>query len=172
LEWLPAETIVYSGSLASSQLSIHLAAGAKFVGWEVTCLGRPASNSPFDAGHFMSGLDVTIDQRLELSERLKFTAAKDALLASWGLGDSSCFGTLLCASDDPHAVELSLAALREVAKTAIEVTCGVTSLQRLVVLRVRGPSVQLVHHLLVRAWKATRPLLLGHLAHEPRIWST
>lgn len=49
-EWLPQENIVFNGARAWNQTRIQLAPGARFIGWEITCLGRPASAQWFDQG--------------------------------------------------------------------------------------------------------------------------
>ncbi len=40
LEWLPQETIIYEGAQLASLVKVDLAAGAKFIGWEILSLGR------------------------------------------------------------------------------------------------------------------------------------
>ena len=49
LEWLPMETIAYSGCEADNRLHFDLAPGAQMLGWDVLALGLPAANAPFDA---------------------------------------------------------------------------------------------------------------------------
>lgn len=50
LGWLPQETICYVGCHAMLANRIALAPGARFIGWKVLCLGRPAASERFDAG--------------------------------------------------------------------------------------------------------------------------
>src|SRR5262245_45979258 len=40
VEWLPRETIVFDGALASFQTNVSLDGNASFIGWEIVCLGR------------------------------------------------------------------------------------------------------------------------------------
>ena len=35
LEWLPQETIIYEGAQVASEMRLELAAGARFIGWEI-----------------------------------------------------------------------------------------------------------------------------------------
>ena len=58
LEWLPLETIAYSGCMASNALRFELAAGAEMIGWDVTALGLPESDRPFDAGRFTQSIEL------------------------------------------------------------------------------------------------------------------
>ena len=50
LEWLPQETIVFDGALAAMTTAIHLADRARYIGWEITCLGRTGSGERFTHG--------------------------------------------------------------------------------------------------------------------------
>ncbi len=47
LEWLPQETIVFDGARARSTTQVELAGDARFLGWEIACLGRPANGEGF-----------------------------------------------------------------------------------------------------------------------------
>jgi len=44
------ETILYAGCRATLATGVTLVPGARFIGWEVLCLGRPAAAERFDAG--------------------------------------------------------------------------------------------------------------------------
>ncbi|MEO7850759.1 MAG: urease accessory protein UreD, partial [Rubrivivax sp.] len=48
LEWLPLETIAYSGCQAANRMRFELAPGAEMIGWDVLALGLPASGQGFD----------------------------------------------------------------------------------------------------------------------------
>src|SRR5260221_2091370 len=50
LEWLPRETIVFDGALAELTTTVDLAEGARFIGWEVVCLGRRGAGERFERG--------------------------------------------------------------------------------------------------------------------------
>ncbi|CAN0465315.1 unnamed protein product, partial [Phaeothamnion confervicola] len=42
LEWLPQENLLFDSARARIATSVHLAPHARFIGWEILCLGRPA----------------------------------------------------------------------------------------------------------------------------------
>src|SRR5262245_17868648 len=50
LEWLPQETIVYDGALAELRTDVRLAADARYIGWEILCLGRRGSGERYTRG--------------------------------------------------------------------------------------------------------------------------
>ena len=59
LEWLPLETLAYSGCIAENRARFELAPGAEMIGWDVTALGLPASGQPFVAGRFTQSIEIT-----------------------------------------------------------------------------------------------------------------
>jgi urease accessory protein len=50
LEWLPLETIVYDGALADLSTEVRLAGDARYLGWEILCLGRTGAGERFTRG--------------------------------------------------------------------------------------------------------------------------
>ena len=42
LEWLPQENILFAGTHARLSTQVDLDPGARFIGWEIQALGRPA----------------------------------------------------------------------------------------------------------------------------------
>jgi len=172
LEWLPSETIVYDGAIAQSELRVFLDPDASFIGWDLICFGRPASNSPFSAGNITFSTEVTIGNRLELSERFEIDGGSEVLSAPWGLAGNVCMGTLICASKHAERLEQLGVAIRDSLGRSHQTCTSVTHLGTLSVLRVQGASAQSVRRVLVQGWSIARPLMLGQTAHAPRIWST
>ena len=64
LEWLPQESIVFDAARAAMHSTIELAGEARFIGWEILCLGRRAAGERFRAGH------LHLDTRLRRAGRL------------------------------------------------------------------------------------------------------
>ena len=52
LEWLPQESIVFDGARARMETRVRLAAGSRFIGWDILCLGRAAAGERFAQGRF------------------------------------------------------------------------------------------------------------------------
>src|SRR5262245_60723646 len=50
LEWLPQETIVFDGALAELECEVRLGSAARYLGWEIVCLGRTGSGERFSRG--------------------------------------------------------------------------------------------------------------------------
>jgi len=58
LAWLPQETILFAGAQYAQQMRVDLAPGARWLGWEVTRLGRSARGEKFLEGCWRSRLEV------------------------------------------------------------------------------------------------------------------
>jgi urease accessory protein len=174
LEWLPMEAIAHSGCDALNRAVFDLAPGAEVMGWDVTALGLPNANAPFDAGRFA--------QHLELQgawlERGRIDAGDRRLLDSpLGLAGHRCLATLFFLSGSDLSRDRRDAAL-EVARQRIEPdavagTAGATAPNaRVVVVRVLSPMVEPAMGLLRQVRAAWRAALWQKEATNPRIWST
>ena len=58
LEWLPLETILYSGCLAENQQQFTLADDAEMIGWDLLALGLPAAGQAFERGALRQTLAI------------------------------------------------------------------------------------------------------------------
>lgn len=174
LEWLPLETIAYSGCIAENRSSFELAPTAQAIGWDVLALGLPASNAAFERG--------TFTQHLELPgrwiERGVIAATDQRLLDSpLGWAGRRVLGTLWIATGTAFD-----AALREALLDSARAACAAHPLDPsagasathdgIVVLRVLGPRVEPVMQLLTRVWAQWRELAWGLPACVPRVWRT
>lgn len=169
LEWLPQETILFSGARFRSQTRVDLAPGGRFLGWEITCLGRPACAERFDAGHGAIALELWEDGQPLFIERGRYAGGGALLTAAWGLGNQPVVGTWLALDAPPELTDALRTPLSEVADPA---RWGLTRLPRVLALRYRGPSAAEARALFIRAWMLVRPTLLGRDALPPRIWAT
>jgi urease accessory protein len=71
----PAGVDLFDGARASIALRVELAPDARFFGWEVTCLGRTASNERFTHGSLRQSLDLVRDGALVSASVRRSTAA-------------------------------------------------------------------------------------------------
>lgn len=170
LQWLPQETIAFSGCNAENQTQIDLDAGAEAMGWEVCALGLPLAAQPFSEGQIV--------QRLEIPgvwlEHGCLRADDYRLLdGAAGLAGQRCLATLWFASGTPLSRTRRELAL-EAARNALGSTpqAGATSPHpRIIVVRALAPVVEPAMTLLraVRArWLAC---LWEQEPHHPRLWS-
>ncbi|MES2959867.1 MAG: urease accessory protein UreD [Pseudomonadota bacterium] len=174
LEWLPLETIAYSGCEAENRVELDLAAGAEAIGWDVLALGLPAANEAFVAGAFTQHLALPG----RWLERGRIAATDTRLLDSpLGLAGHRVMATAWFASGSPLTDarrEALLEAARDGASTSpLAARCGVTSPHAsVIVLRVLAPNVEPAMTLLQQVRAAWRQQAWDLAAHPPRIWKT
>ena len=174
LEWLPLETLAYSGCIAENRARFELAPGAEMIGWDVTALGLPASGQPFVAGRFTQSIEITGRWRERGTVRGDAPALLDSPL---GWAGERTLATLWFAAGE--AIE---PARRERLVDAARAACdahplaarsGTTAVDPgVIVVRVLAPRVEPAMALLASVWRAWRPLAWGLEASPPRVWRT
>ena len=166
LEWLPQESIVYSGAQAQLETRIELQGDARLCYWDMVALGRPASGERFDSGEFRSRLEIHRDGQLLWHERQRI-AGNDGLLDSpIGLGGQPVFATLLITGD----IDAEL--LERCRELPSAVRGDLTQLPGLLVARCLADQALHARAWLIALWQQLRPALLGREAVPPRIWNT
>jgi urease accessory protein len=161
LEWLPQETIVFDGALAALESEVRLARDARYVGWEILCLGRTGSGERFSRGEIRLDNRLYLDGKLAWLERGRVEGGGALLDSPAGLRSQPVCATLLAAG-----AQFDLAACRAIEGLAV------TQLSGVLVARHLGDSSERAKQLLARLWAVLRPALAGREAVEPRIWRT
>jgi urease accessory protein len=169
IEWLPQETIVFSGAHARANLSVELGTGGLFLGWDVVCFGRSASGERFDRGLVRQLTRIGQGGRLLWTEHVRLEGGSRLLDSAAGLRGCPVNAVLLAAGREPvvHLVE----ACRKMDVEAGAIS-GVTALPSLLVVRHLGHSTEAAHAYLRRIWGLLRTDLVGREACAPRIWNT
>ncbi len=168
LEWLPQETIAFAGSEVDTITRVDLEDGAAFAGWEILCLGRPASGESFERGRVVQRLEVWRAGEPLLLERTRVDGAGPMQAATWGLAGLSVSATLVATPVDGDA----LAAVRAGVSVDGDERFGATLLDDLLVCRYLGRHAERARTVFERAWTVLRPALAGRPACPPRIWRT
>lgn len=174
LEWLPLETIAYSGCLGENHLCIELDPGAETIGWDLLALGLPAAGLPFERGRYLQHLALP-GRWLERGA----IAADDALLldSPLGLAGRRVLGTLWFAAGAPLAParrEALLEAAREAAAVhPLAGWAGATAPDDgLVVLRAVAERVEPLTELFRQVRGRWRGVAWALPELPPRIWRT
>ena len=168
LEWLPQETILYKDTLARMQAEIRLARDARYLGWEIVCLGRTGSGERFTSGEGVLATRLVRESTLLWNERGRIEGGGALLESAAGFGGRTVCGTLLAAA--PEIPDEVLGRCRSLTPDSGE--AAVTRLPGLLVARYLGDSSEAAKHFFRRLWAVLRPALLGRDATEPRIWRT
>ncbi|OOO02312.1 MAG: Urease accessory protein UreD [Chromatiales bacterium USCg_Taylor] len=168
LEWLPQETILFAHCQALTTTRVEVERGAAFIGWEILCLGRPASDERFDAGSCRQRIEVWREGTPLLIERARLEGGSSLLSAHWGLMGRTVVGTLVALPAN-HAL---LETAREAVVPAPGDLFSATLLGEVLVCRYLGGQGEAARRCFTSAWSAIRPHLLVRPACYPRIWST
>jgi len=163
-EWLPQENILFDGARAWLNTRIELHGSARFIGWEITCFGRPACAEHFGRGRADVGFELYRDGRPLLLDRLRVDGTSPAGGAA--LRGHAVSASLIATGADRALLER----LREV--DAAAVLGGVTLLGDVIVCRALAALTAPVRDWFERLWTLLRPHLLGRPACAPRIWAT
>ncbi|HEY6240553.1 MAG TPA: urease accessory protein UreD [Burkholderiales bacterium] len=167
VEWLPQETIVFDGALAGMRTEVRLAGTARYIGWEILCLGRSGSGERFARGTCRAETTLRRDGRLLRFERGAIEGGGPLLDSPAGLAGEAVCGTLLASAEGLGAI---LARCRELKP---ESGAGaVTLLPGVLVARYLGASSEAAKRYFTQLWRLLRPAVAGIEAREPRIWST
>lgn len=173
LEWLPLETIAYNGCKAKNSCKFDLKDDSEVIAWDITALGMPSANLPFESG--------LIEQHFELTgqwlDKGIIRAADLSLLNSpIGLNGKKCLGTLIFASARPlnqpqinTLLELSRAVITS---SESSLQAGATSPNsRIVVVRMLSDLVEPSMKEMRKIWLRWRSVVWGLSATPPRIWA-
>jgi urease accessory protein len=164
LEWLPQETIVFDGALAEMQCRVDLARGARYLGWEILCLGRRGSGERFGNGTIRLDFRLSREGKPLWIERGTIEGGGRLMSSPAGLAGRSVCATFLGCGEGLSASLLS--GCRKVPQVAATLLPGV------LVARYLGDSSEEAKERFTEIWRTVRPALLGREAREPRIWRT
>ncbi len=167
LEWLPQETIVFNGALARLNTEVKLDADARYIGWEIFCLGR-GEGERFQRGQCHTSASISRSGKLLWLERGGIDAGGQLMRAAAGLNGQTVCGTLVAAAYNVHAIDMQ--ACR--ALTARSGDTAVTRLPGVLIARYLGNSSEAAKQYFVSLWTMVRPVVAGRAAVVPRIWST
>ncbi len=174
LEWLPLETLAYSGCHGENRLSFSLADGAEMLGWDVLALGLPAAEQPFVRGLYRQHLEIPG----VWLERGTLAADDKVLLDSpLGLAGQRVLGTLWFAAGTALAAarrEALLEVARDLAAPhTLARQAGATAPNdRVVVLRAVAERVEPLMDLFKAVRNSWRAQAWALEAVAPRIWTT
>ncbi|MDH4570082.1 urease accessory protein UreD [Pseudomonas sp. BN414] len=166
LEWLPQETIVYSGARAELATRIELTDDARLFYWDMVALGRPAAGERFAEGHFQAHLDIHRNGTLIWHERQRVEGDDGLLDSPIGLAGQPVFATLIVTG------EIDAELLERCRERPCAGRGDLTQLPGLLVARCLASEALHARAWLIDLWRLLRPALLGREAKPPRIWST
>lgn len=168
LEWFPQENIFFPGAIARLKTRIELHGNARFIGWDINCLGRPANQEQFLHGNIDSCTTVFHNGRPLLLERLRVNEVRH-LGAPAGLRHYPMQALFLANGCNEAMLDMARELLSE---QEADFPWALTLLDDLLILRVLGFRTEKMQALMIPLWQLLRPLLLNREAIKPRIWAT
>ena len=168
LEWLPQETILFNASNVQLQTHITLAPTARFIGWEILCLGRPAAGETFAVGQCRQSIELWRDTEPLLIERSRLQGAEASLQSCWGYRGLPVSATLLASAVTQEQFNV----LREQAAPHLNVHSSLTWINGQVIARFLGSQAREALALFQQLWLILRPMVMSVDACPPRIWAT
>ena len=169
-EWLPQESIVFSGAQARMRTVVELEAGARYTGVETICFGRRASGETFERGKLHLATDIHRGGVPLWYERGSIAGGSPLLHSPIGLAGFTVCSTVLVAGVDIKTEVL--AACRAVVSKENGAKCGVSALPQIFVGRYLGHSAEAARTWFVALWAILRPATMSREAVVPRIWNT
>ncbi|MDA1076952.1 MAG: urease accessory protein UreD [Proteobacteria bacterium] len=183
LEWLPMETLFFGGTRAVVTTDVLLHPGAVYIGWEICCLGRPASADHFGSGSVdlrttIRSTDPSIDLAgpaatiLRLNDRCHWQAGDPILQANWGLHGRSVCATLYAAPVDKDLLDQILRAFESCTDMSADLLHGISAVNGVMTARVLARDAESANTWLRQLWTFVRPRMARKPACAPRIWQT
>jgi urease accessory protein len=176
LEWFPMETIVYNGAEAELTTTIDLAENSTYMGWEITCLGLPASDKPMESGYFQQRYKITRNGLPLFIDRLHFAPESPQLFTGKAGMQSRTSSGFFIAGEFTHTSEerdVLFEQIRDMLEQKnLSDLVAVTSLGSFIVSRYLGDSANQARDAFTLIWEILRPVLLNKKACHPRIWLT
>lgn len=168
LEWLPQENIFYPDSAVRLATRVQLTGGARFIGWELGCLGLPAQQQSLGNGSVHQAFELWRDEVPLLIERLHLHAPM--LQARWGLAGLASLGTWLACPATIQHLDEARALLEPLNCADVQIAC--TLLDGVLCCRAAARRTDQLKQIFIQLWCVLRPALLGRAASAPRIWAT
>jgi urease accessory protein len=172
-EWLPLEAIAYNGCDALNRAVFELDPGAEMMAWDITALGLPAADLPFEQGQFRQHIEVAG----AWLERGTLNAEDTRLMNSpLGMAGQRCMASLVFSSGSalaPERTDRALALAREcIEASTLRLSAGATSPHpQIMVLRVLSPVTEPAVQLLREVWAAWRQEMWSLTGAMPRLWN-
>lgn len=163
LEWLPQETLIFNGAHANLLTQVRLEGSARFCGWEVLGLGRPALGEAFEQGKIVFRFEIFKDGRPVLLER-----QQSGVAGLPGLEGNTACATFIATNADSLALDAS----REMLSSVPDAICAATLLGDVLVARGIAPTCEPLTDAFKKLWSTLRPMTIGRPASMPRIWHT
>lgn len=166
LAWLPQETIVFDGAIASRALSVEMAAASRLTLFEGLGLGRVAHGETLRNIRWRDRWRIRRDGRLLLAEDIRLDGDAAALMQRPALGAGArALGVIVHVAPDAEARLPAVRAALDAAHGHTETISGASAWNGMLILRIAAPDLRFVRALAATAVGAVTD------GPMPRAWS-
>ena len=172
LEWLPQETIVFSGASYRQNLRVELAPTASILLWEITRFGRTARGEKFLSGKWRSHTEIWQQNNPLWIDRQWLEGGEKMLESPHGLAGKPVVATLawIGATVTTEILEKVRALSSEATIYPGNSIVGVTRIPNGLVCRYRGTSTTAARDCFVGIWHLLRLSFSERPCCLPRVW--
>ena len=174
-EWFPMETIIFNKANVRISTTIDLEEGGNFIGWEISCFGRPASSDLFTEGAFYQNYFLRINGQPQFVDHLSIEGGLESVLSDCsGFRGNTVSGFILIGPflDSEEVFQESLRSAYEAIDLDESDLTAISKVSNFFVGRYLGNSADTAKKIFLSWWSVLRPFLLNRSPCAPRIWST
>jgi len=171
LEWLPQETIFFNSAYVDMVTRVELEADAQFIGWEILCFGRPASNEIFNTGYIRQSIEIWRDDIPLCIERNNIDGTNTIMNAKWGLQQYTVSATFIIVLNNADCME-QLQQQQNKNQSQQNFLISTTQLSDVIICRYLGHSAQQAKSEFIQLWDIVKPYISNKILKVPRIWNT
>lgn len=172
VEYLPQENIIFNGAHGVLDTTVEIDGAGIFMGWEITCLGRPESQELFESGSLIQSLMVYKSGKPLFLDRVNLQAESRLMSGKSGFQNLNLFGTFIITAD----VEFDYGAWQESMNQSLKEkrggTIAITQKPGVLIARILGSHTESMRQAFESLWQVLRPLVINKQASTPRIWLT
>jgi urease accessory protein len=173
IEYLPQENIIFDGAKGRLNTKVKISGNGLFIGWEITCLGRPEGNALFKQGKLMQTLSIYQDERLLFIDRLNLNAQNGVMQSKAGLQGYSTYATFVVNREIDQDIHQQLVNMQATVNASEKnILMGITQKQGVFIIRALGERAEPIREIFEYMWQLLRPSIYGREACTPRIWNT
>jgi urease accessory protein len=170
LEWLPQETLFFNQCRVHNHLNFQLQdSDCALIAWDMIGLGRPAMQEQFAEGELLQKVQISLGDTPIFTDQFYFYNTPELLSSPFGLNGQTLMATMLFYHPEVDRLKQLKGTLLEQDWAKI---CGITLVDRVLVLRTLDSDLDDLKLRLVSAWQLARPVIIEAESIMPRIWKT
>ena len=166
LEWTPQESILFDWSHSQIQTEVMLEGSARFLGWEMTALGRPAARAFFEHGLCCQRFELSRDGKPIFIERSEYAGGSESIHGRFGWGGLTALGVMVGTHCDSSHLEHVRTLLSQASNGHDHVAATLRDDLLIVRSLARGTRT------ILELFSGLREAFLAEAVKPPRIWAT